>query len=161
MPKHGTARHSPFPTPTRKTDLNVDILLTLLAGFSGRSWGLAGSEPVHARRTKPQNPLYSSVFQREISGRGGIRTHGWFNPTLDFESSALNRTQPPFLLWVLCPQLCARQGKVDGAQCDHSLDRQESDARGNRCGRVPAAEDRRHQAEYRGILGSRHQTRPA
>jgi hypothetical protein len=30
-------------------------------------------------------------------GRGGIRTHGWFNPTLDFESSALNRTQPPFL----------------------------------------------------------------
>ncbi len=30
-------------------------------------------------------------------GRGGIRTHGGFNPTLDFESSALNRTQPPFL----------------------------------------------------------------
>jgi hypothetical protein len=30
-------------------------------------------------------------------GRGGIRTHGEFNPTLDFESSALNRTQPPFL----------------------------------------------------------------
>jgi hypothetical protein len=29
-------------------------------------------------------------------GRGGIRTHGEFNPTLDFESSALNRTQPPF-----------------------------------------------------------------
>ena len=29
-------------------------------------------------------------------GRGGIRTHGGFNPTLDFESSALNRTQPPF-----------------------------------------------------------------
>jgi hypothetical protein len=31
-------------------------------------------------------------------GRGGIRTHGEFNPTLDFESSALNRTQPPFRL---------------------------------------------------------------
>jgi hypothetical protein len=31
-------------------------------------------------------------------GRGGIRTHGGFNPTLDFESSALNRTQPPFRL---------------------------------------------------------------
>ena len=30
-------------------------------------------------------------------GRGGIRTHGWFNPTHDFESCALNRTQPPFL----------------------------------------------------------------
>jgi hypothetical protein len=33
----------------------------------------------------------------EIGGRGEIRTHGGFNPTLDFESSALNRTQPPFL----------------------------------------------------------------
>ena len=34
---------------------------------------------------------------REVfGGRGGIRTHGEFNPTLDFESSALNRTQPPF-----------------------------------------------------------------
>ena len=29
-------------------------------------------------------------------GRGGIRTHGEFNPTFDFESSALNRAQPPF-----------------------------------------------------------------
>ena len=29
-------------------------------------------------------------------GRGGIRTHGRFNPTFDFESSALNRAQPPF-----------------------------------------------------------------
>ena len=28
----------------------------------------------------------------------GFGTYGWFNPTLDFESSALNRTQPPFLL---------------------------------------------------------------
>jgi hypothetical protein len=34
----------------------------------------------------------------EGGGRGGIRTHGGFNPTLDFESSALNRTQPPFRL---------------------------------------------------------------
>ena len=32
-----------------------------------------------------------------FGGRGGIRTHGEFNPTLDFESSAFNRTQPPFL----------------------------------------------------------------
>ena len=39
----------------------------------------------------PQRP-------RTAGGRGGIRTHGEFNPTLDFESSALNRTQPPFLL---------------------------------------------------------------
>jgi hypothetical protein len=35
---------------------------------------------------------------KHSGGRGGIRTHGEFNPTLDFESSALNRTQPPFLL---------------------------------------------------------------
>jgi hypothetical protein len=33
-------------------------------------------------------------------GRGGIRTHGGFNPTLDFESSAFNRTQPPFLFFA-------------------------------------------------------------
>ena len=42
----------------------------------------------------------TGMFQhrlRRTGGRGGIRTHGWFNPTLDFESSALNRTQPPFL----------------------------------------------------------------
>ncbi len=31
------------------------------------------------------------------SGRGGIRTHGEFNPTFDFESSALNQAQPLFL----------------------------------------------------------------
>jgi hypothetical protein len=96
--KTRNSRHSLYPTPTRKTDLNVDVLLTLLAGFIGFPWGLTGSEPVHARRAKLQNPLYPSVFQRESSGRGGIRTHGWFNPTFDFESSALNRTQPPFLL---------------------------------------------------------------
>jgi hypothetical protein len=35
---------------------------------------------------------------RKTGGRAGIRTLGGFNPTLDFESSALNRTQPPFLL---------------------------------------------------------------
>jgi hypothetical protein len=32
----------------------------------------------------------------ESGGRGGIRTHGEFYPTFDFESSALNRAQPPF-----------------------------------------------------------------
>ena len=37
---------------------------------------------------------------RGHGGRGGIRTHGRFNPTLDFESSAFNRTQPPFLVYV-------------------------------------------------------------
>ena len=37
-------------------------------------------------------------------GRGGIRTHGEFNPTLDFESSAFNRTQPPFLFPALVLQ---------------------------------------------------------
>ena len=38
----------------------------------------------------------TSRWDCHIGGRGGIRTHGGFNPTLDFESSALNRTQPPF-----------------------------------------------------------------
>ena len=33
---------------------------------------------------------------RGDGGRGGIRTHGAFYSTLDFESSALDRTQPPF-----------------------------------------------------------------
>jgi hypothetical protein len=33
-----------------------------------------------------------------IGGRGGIRTHGDISATLDFESSAFNRTQPPFPL---------------------------------------------------------------
>jgi hypothetical protein len=114
--KTRNSRHSLYPTPTRKTDLNVDVLLTLLAGFIGFPWGLTGSEPVHARRAKLQNPLYPSVFQRESSGRGGIRTHGWFNPTFDFESSALNRTQPPFLIRTNVPLSThrrLRQGKAD------------------------------------------------
>ena len=33
----------------------------------------------------------------ESGGRGGIRTHGGNYPTFDFESSALNQAQPPFL----------------------------------------------------------------
>ena len=33
--------------------------------------------------------LYFSHFQRKNGGRGGIRTHGWFYPTLDFESSRI------------------------------------------------------------------------
>ena len=32
----------------------------------------------------------------QIGGRGGIRTHGTVSRSLDFESSALNRAQPPF-----------------------------------------------------------------
>ena len=92
------SRHSLSLRQPVTTDISVDVLLTLLAGFVGRLWGLAGSRPIHTRKAKTQNPLYPSVFQRESSGRGGIRTHGWFNPTLDFESSALDRTQPPFLL---------------------------------------------------------------
>ena len=34
---------------------------------------------------------------RNSGGRGGIRTHGTFYRSLDFESSAFDRTQPPFL----------------------------------------------------------------
>lgn len=43
-----------------------------------------------------ENKVFS--YADEHGGRAGIRTLGEFNPTLDFESSALNRTQPPFLL---------------------------------------------------------------
>src|SRR3954469_19979523 len=48
---------------------------------------------------------------KETGGRGGIRTHGGFNPTLDFESSALNRTQPPFpvLQVAACYSSASRQ----------------------------------------------------
>ena len=49
-----------------------------------------------AREMSPRETLHCVV---RAGGRGGIRTHGGFNPTLDFESSAFNRTQPPFL----CP----------------------------------------------------------
>jgi hypothetical protein len=33
---------------------------------------------------------------KKNNGRDGIRTHGDISATLDFESSAFNRTQPPF-----------------------------------------------------------------
>src|SRR4051794_39160161 len=52
-------------------------------------------------RTSPWPPFFKAPHCREAlanGGRGGIRTHGAFNSTLDFESSALDRTQPPFLL---------------------------------------------------------------
>ena len=54
-----------------------------------------------ARRSHPTGMFQDRL--RRIGGRGGIRTHGWFNPTLDFESSALNRTQPPFLKAKIYP----------------------------------------------------------
>ena len=41
--------------------------------------------------------LLVPTTQSMNGGRGGIRTRGEFNPTFDFESSALNRAQPPFL----------------------------------------------------------------
>ena len=45
-------------------------------------------------------------------GRGGIRTHGAFNSTFDFESSALNRTQPPFRFGaaIMCGTTMAARG---------------------------------------------------
>ena len=39
----------------------------------------------------------SAIVLGSFGGRGGIRTHGDITATLDFESSAFNRTQPPFL----------------------------------------------------------------
>jgi hypothetical protein len=58
--------------------------------------------PLNRRKLqRAYRPLSSTAGMatklREAGGRGGIRTRGEFNPTLDFESSALNRTQPPFL----------------------------------------------------------------
>src|SRR4051794_6179090 len=50
--------------------------------------------------TQRQVGAVDPTARSHFGGRGGIRTHGGFNPTLDFESSALNRTQPPFLLEI-------------------------------------------------------------
>ena len=43
---------------------------------------------------------YQAIYRGQNGGRGGIRTHGEISPTFDFESSALNQTQPPFLLKI-------------------------------------------------------------
>jgi hypothetical protein len=45
-------------------------------------------------------------------GRGGIRTHGRDEPTLDFESSAFNRTQPPFLKNEFRPRPLSEGGRI-------------------------------------------------
>ena len=58
--------------------------------------GLVAFGDLSPARTAFSSHRNISSRLRRIGGRGGIRTHGWFNPTLDFESSALNRTQPPF-----------------------------------------------------------------
>ena len=50
-------------------------------------------------------------------GRGGIRTHGGFNPTLDFESSASTRTQPPFLRFAPFGPLLKRRTTVLNEEC--------------------------------------------
>ena len=44
-----------------------------------------------------QHLTKNALGSQAKNGRGGIRTHGEFNPTYDFESYALNRTRPPFL----------------------------------------------------------------
>src|SRR5207244_2871778 len=57
------------------------------------------THPEQAENCNIFRPQFGSAEESlDIGGRGGIRTHGGFHPTLDFESSALNRTQPPFLL---------------------------------------------------------------
>ena len=42
-------------------------------------------------------PGFEERIKLGNGGRGGIRTHGSGKATFDFESSALNQTQPPFL----------------------------------------------------------------
>ncbi len=49
----------------------------------------------------PANGWSASITLR-FGGRGGIRTHGDITATLDFESSALDRTQPPFRFTTGC-----------------------------------------------------------
>ena len=49
----------------------------------------------------------------KIGGRSGIRTHGRFNPTLDFESSAFNRAQPSFPFLFTFLGLTDSEGRVD------------------------------------------------
>ena len=51
----------------------------------------------HARNPLLERiPSLSYYYTLRNGGRGGIRTPGAVSHTLDFESSALSRTQPPF-----------------------------------------------------------------
>ena len=58
-----------------------------------------------------------TISLRSLSGgRGGIRTHGTVSCSLDFESSAFNRTQPPFPL--LFKRFCGLLPcELPGARC--------------------------------------------
>ena len=50
-------------------------------------------------RSNPTSGMGPAALDLEVphGGRGGIRTHGTFYRSLDFESSAFDRAQPPFL----------------------------------------------------------------
>gem|GEM_PF-5301434 len=50
-----------------------------------------------SRRLGPEMGMVLSVDWSPNGGQSGIRTHGKFNPTHDFESCALNRAQPSVL----------------------------------------------------------------
>ena len=71
-------------------------MLQAACGGLAEGVGLVALGDLSPARTAFSSHRNISSRLRRIGGRGGIRTHGWFNPTLDFESSALNRTQPPF-----------------------------------------------------------------
>jgi hypothetical protein len=64
----------------------------VLSRHRGKKMSLATT--MICRRWRCRDRLKRAALRS--GGRGGIRTHGEFNPTFDFESSALNRTQPPF-----------------------------------------------------------------
>ena len=53
-----------------------------------------------------------SKFDNGDGGRGGIRTHGGFNPTFDFESSALNQLSHPSEAEQSCPKRGGNQRRI-------------------------------------------------
>ncbi len=94
-------------TPATCWDLLLDLRQALVEG-----WDAARTLPIfqncrraleldhyllfYRLRRLLEPVLASSLAAAESGGRGGIRTRGEFYPTFDFESSALNRAQPPF-----------------------------------------------------------------
>ena len=78
-----------------------------------------------ADRGMAVEPMFSS---QKGGGRGGIRTLGGNNPTFDFESSALNRTQPPFLKTQrgTIPPRCKRSSPPEKTALHHDASPQHS-----------------------------------
>ncbi len=63
--------------------------------FRRKGWGWSPRRPVFGSNFVLIPPESFNLACGENGGRGGIRTHGGFNPTFDFESSALNQLSHP------------------------------------------------------------------